>query len=79
MDDHDDRGLLPAAASGLSEALIEHGFACPYCGEPITMLLELTLSHQSYVEDCEICCNPILLRFSARDGELTEFDADQLV
>lgn len=57
------------------DALIEHEFDCPYCGESITMLLDLTESDQSYVEDCEVCCNPIELRVRARRGALSGFDA----
>ena len=57
------------------EALIEHEFDCPYCGEPISMLLDLSESDQRYVEDCEVCCNPIELRVRARRGALTGFEA----
>lgn len=57
------------------DALVEHEFDCPYCGESITMLLDLSESDQSYVEDCEVCCNPIELRVRARRGALTGFEA----
>ena len=42
------------------------------------MLLDLTAADQSYVEDCEVCCNPISLRFRAEDGTIIDFDAQQL-
>lgn len=42
------------------------------------MLLELTSSEQSYVEDCEVCCHPIHLQFSAEGTELREFDARRI-
>jgi hypothetical protein len=42
------------------------------------MLLDLTVADQSYVEDCEVCCNPISLHFRAAHGEVVEFDAQQL-
>ena len=32
------------------------------------MLLDLTVADQSYVEDCEVCCNPISLRFRVEEG-----------
>lgn len=32
---------------------------CPYCGEMFTTLIDCSVSEQSYIEDCEICCRPI--------------------
>ena len=33
---------------------------CPYCGEPLELAVdELGGRHQSYVEDCVVCCRPI--------------------
>ena len=34
---------------------------CPYCGENISLLIDDTLQSQEYVEDCEVCCSPILI------------------
>ena len=42
------------------------------------MLLDLTAADQAYVEDCEVCCNPISLSFRAEHGAITVFDAQQL-
>jgi hypothetical protein len=42
------------------------------------MLLDLTSGGQSYVEDCEICCNPISISYDCQSGNLTEFSADPL-
>ena len=58
--------------------MIEHFFSCPYCWEEISMLLDPSIRQQSYVEDCEICCNPIELRLKFEDQELIEFDASAL-
>ena len=41
------------------------------------MLLDLSADQQDYVEDCEVCCNPIRLRFSVSEEELAGFDADR--
>lgn len=32
---------------------------CPYCWESYESAVDLTLGHQAYVEDCQICCNSI--------------------
>jgi len=39
--------------------LIEHDIRCPYCDESITVLIDGSVSEQSYVEDCHVCCRPI--------------------
>lgn len=44
--------------------------SCPHCGEPITLFLDLSIESQSYVEDCSVCCQPMLVSYSAADGEL---------
>ncbi len=62
----------------MTQALVEHRFICPYCWESITMLLDVSVEDQRYVEDCEVCCNPIGLRFRAVNGEVVEFDAEQI-
>jgi len=43
----------------------EHFFTYPYCWQTISMILDLSTPEQSYVEDCEVCCNPwqVTLRF----------------
>jgi len=32
---------------------------CPYCAEPITLLVDISEGDQEYIEDCEVCCRPI--------------------
>ncbi|MGB6451757.1 MAG: CPXCG motif-containing cysteine-rich protein [Steroidobacteraceae bacterium] len=36
-----------------------HLVQCPYCGESFETLLDLSPGSASYIEDCEICCQPI--------------------
>ncbi len=53
----------------------EHNFQCPYCWEEITMLLDPSVNSQTYIEDCEICCNPIEIFVHFEQKELVEFEA----
>ena len=39
------------------------------------MLLDLSAGGQRYVEDCEVCCNPIEVGYSVEDGAITWFEA----
>lgn len=34
---------------------------CPSCGEPIELTLDLSCGEHSYVEDCEVCCAPMVV------------------
>lgn len=53
----------------------EHFFNCPYCGAEISILLEIADRPQEYIEDCEVCCNPIEVRYSIEEEEVSDFDA----
>lgn len=34
---------------------------CPYCGEQITLIIDRSADSQEYIEDCQVCCQPINL------------------
>ena len=34
---------------------------CPYCGEAIELVIDPSVQEQEYIEDCEVCCRPIVL------------------
>jgi transcription elongation factor Elf1 len=57
---------------------MEHYFQCPYCGEDISMVLDLSVPRQKYVEDCEVCCNPIEVSYSVEDDTFSSFAAKVL-
>jgi hypothetical protein len=42
------------------------------------MVLDLSAARQTYIEDCEVCCKPIEIRFAVEHDELTRFDANTL-
>lgn len=51
--------------------LTEQAIGCPYCGETISILVDDSLPQQEYVEDCQVCCRPIVLRVAiADDGDV---------
>lgn len=41
---------------------------CPYCGESVGLLLDLSAGAQEYVEDCAVCCQPMVV-FVEPDGD----------
>ena len=42
------------------------------------MLLDSSVDKQSYVEDCEVCCNPIEITPQFENNELLGFEATDL-
>lgn len=39
------------------------------------MVLDLSVDRQTYVEDCEVCCNPIEISYAVEEEELKSFSA----
>lgn len=58
--------------------MIEHFFTCPYCWEYISMLLDNSISRQKYIEDCEVCCNPMQVSLQFKNTELVDFQVDNI-
>jgi hypothetical protein len=48
---------------------------CPYCGESVEVLVDCSVDEQSYIEDCSVCCCPMLLTVLAEGGELRHIEA----
>jgi hypothetical protein len=41
---------------------------CPYCGEEVEIYIEPDV-RGTFVQDCEVCCNPWLVRVIGHDDE----------
>lgn len=66
---HDDAPDAPADSfeddepSGAPPLETEADVTCPHCGETVTIALDPAGGRaQEYVEDCEVCCRPWLVR-----------------
>ena len=57
--------------------LEERAAACPYCGEAITLVLDLSVDQQSCIEDCEVCCRPMQVSYAAESGVLISLSVDR--
>src|SRR3546814_8124138 len=43
---------------------------CPCCGEPIELFVDGSAGDQQYIEDCQVCCRPIVVTVALdADGE----------
>jgi hypothetical protein len=36
--------------------------SCPYCGESFETVVDESGGDQEYIEDCRVCCRPIVFR-----------------
>lgn len=39
-----------------------HIVSCPYCGESIELTVDTQEANQEYIEDCHVCCQPIVIK-----------------
>ena len=63
-------GLEPVFEPGAGDAARPSEFVtvqCPYCGEAFETAVDLSAGSFRYVEDCQVCCQPIDL-----EGEVDE-------
>jgi hypothetical protein len=45
--------------SGAAGGMQFHSVECPYCGESFETPIDTSSGSARYVEDCQICCQPI--------------------
>ncbi len=57
---------------------MEYFFTCPYCWKEISFIIDTSVNDQRYIEDCEICCNPIEVNYKIIDGIVSSFEAVKL-
>ena len=55
------RRSVGARENGAMNPLEECDVSCPSCGEVITVLIDLSVTPQTYTEDCQVCCSPMVM------------------
>ena len=60
------------------DSMFEHFFQCPYCWEEISIILDPVDGRQVYVEDCEVCCNPIEIDYCFEASEVVDFQVKEI-
>ncbi|WP_336366319.1 CPXCG motif-containing cysteine-rich protein [Marinobacter sp. C2H3] len=48
---------------------------CPYCWEMLELSVDPSVPEQTYVEDCHVCCQPILLTVTYDDDRVPSVEA----
>ncbi|MGY4637062.1 CPXCG motif-containing cysteine-rich protein [Pseudomonas sp. TE24901] len=44
-------------------------YDCPYCGEAVDTTVDLSGGDQRYIEDCQVCCRPIIFDLQVHGEE----------
>jgi transcription elongation factor Elf1 len=57
----------------MHDHLEERDISCPYCGEGLVIVIDVSAGDQQYIEDCRVCCRPIEIAVRlAADGSIAE-------
>jgi transcription elongation factor Elf1 len=48
--------------------MIEQYFDCPHCWDNQLKLVDSSVPNQSFIEDCETCCNPLEFHIEIRNN-----------
>lgn len=57
----------------MSELISEVRCHCPFCAEPISIVADYSAGSQVYIEDCQVCCQPMEVTIT------TDTDGDRYV
>lgn len=57
-------------------SIAERRIHCPFCAEPMTILLDISAGEQAYIEDCQVCCQPMQVRFEVDGDDLLGLQVD---
>ena len=52
---------------------MEHFFLCPCCGAEISTVIDESVHRDTYIEDCEVCCNPLEIGYVLHDEAIERF------
>lgn len=61
----------------MDEQVVDRRIHCPYCAEAMDIVVDLSAGGQSYVEDCQVCCQPMQVSFETDQGELLALWVDR--
>jgi len=60
----------------MDASIIERRISCPFCAERMSIYIDASAGGQSYIEDCQVCCQPMQISFEADDNELQNLQVD---
>ena len=51
---------------------------CPHCWQTFDIAIDCSIPDQTFVYDCEVCCNPLEITCQIDDGRIAYCDASSL-
>lgn len=60
----------------MQRSVAEEAIDCPFCGENLTVLIDLSVESQSYIEDCQVCCRPMQLSYTVIGQDTVNVEVD---
>ena len=58
--------------------MIKQYFDCPHCWENQLKLIDTSITNQSFIEDCETCCNPLEFHINVRNNVIESFNVNSI-
>ena len=53
--------------------MIEHYYTCPHCWEEQLIMIDPSIDKQNFIEDCEVCCNPLQFKIILKNNNVLSF------
>ena len=53
--------------------MLEHNFDYPHCWENQIKMIDPSVEIQNFIEDCEVCCNPLEFDLSIINNNIDSF------
>lgn len=66
----------PSSEEGFFFIMLEKEFTCPYCWENQSRLFDPSILNQNFIEDCEVCCNPIEFNLITNGLDILDFSVN---
>lgn len=60
----------------MQRSVAEEAIDCPFCAENLTVLIDLSVESQSYIEDCQVCCRPMQLSYAVTGQDSVNVEVD---
>ena len=58
--------------------MIEHFFDCPHCWQNQIKVIDPSIEEQNFIEDCEVCCNPLEFKLKLENNFIEFFSVYSL-
>ena len=68
---------IPSTSSSPPMLEAESTLTCPSCGARFTMVIDQSTGSYETIEDCPVCCHPMVVRVFIKSGEVESIEVDR--